>query len=391
MSKMKKILFFMPDNPLKKNSGNKIRALSFLHYFKLRGYHVDFVSEYFWGEWTNEDLQEFHDSGLSKNTWVIPRKANKKNILSYLLCYKLPNFFFKRKWGVFPVHFPEMVTLRLQKAFNKILSLHEYDYIFVNYASWTTLIENNKYLGTAKTILDTHDFLTAQNQNKYPIGSSFQEEIRRLSLFNNVLAISIEEQYLFSQFCSSTISLAPMMIAEPELSRYSVADRKFDLIYIASKNEHNVQAANWFIKKVYPLLPKTIKICIIGQITEFIPNSHPNITLVPFAAELKSYYHQAKIAICPMLTGTGTKIKVVEALSYHLPVICNTRGVDGLVNKSNNGCMVADHPETFSSHIIRLLEHPELYKEQSLLAKQAFQLTYKQEACYKKLDQLFEL
>lgn len=381
----------MPDNPLKRNSGNKIRALSFLHYFKARGYQVDFVSEYFWGEWNDDDIQEFKASGLSNNTFVLSRKAQKKNLLQYLISYKLPNFFFERKWGIFPVHFPDFVTLRLKKAFNDILKRNRYDYIFINYASWATLIENNKFLGDANTILDTHDFLTAQNQNKFPIGDSFQEEIRRLSLFNNVLSISIEELYLYNQFCTSTVSLAPMMIVEPELSRCAVADRKFDLIYIASKNPHNIQAANWFITEVYPLLPKDIKICIIGQITEYIPADHANITLIPFADDLDPFYHNAKIAICPMLSGTGTKIKVIEALSYHLPVVCNTRGVDGLINKFNNGCMVSDHPETFSSHIISLLNHPDLYEEQSLLAKQAFQITYKQEACYKNLDQLFKL
>lgn len=379
----------MPDNPIKKNAGNKIRALSFLNYFKSRGFQVHFVSEYYWGEWNSQDITEFEQSGLADQTFVLPRKASKKNLLYYFFCYKLPNFFYQKKLGILPVNFPELVTYRLQKAFNKILKNNHYDYIFINYASWASLIENNKYITNAQTVLDTHDFLTAQNQNKFDIGASFKEEIRRLSLFNKVLAISVEEQYLFSQFCKNDVIMAPMMIETPAANSIPVAERKFDIIYIASKNPHNIQAANWFISKVYPLLPQSLSICIIGQITKSITGNHPNITLIPFAEDLTNYYHQAKIAICPMLSGTGTKIKVVEALSYHLPVVCNLRGVDGLVNKSNNGCLVSDCPKEFSNYIVTLLKNQSLYGEQASFAKQTFESNYEEQTCFKKLDQLF--
>lgn len=381
----------MPDNPLKKNSGNKIRVLSFLKYFKKKGIQIHFVSEYYWGEWNKQDITAFEQSGLADQTFVLPRKASKKNLLQYFFCYKLPNFFYQKKYGVLAKNFPELVTYGLQKKFNNILKRNQYDYIFINYASWASLIERNKHLSNAQTVLDTHDFLTAQHQHKFDIGASFKEEIRRLSLFNNVLAISIEEQYLFSQFCKNPISLAPMMIESPGTNTTPLKDRKFDLIYIASKNPHNIDAANWFITQVYPLLPKSLNICIIGQITAYIKGDYPNITLIPFAEDLTAYYHQSKIAICPMLSGTGTKIKVVEALSYRLPVVCNLRGVDGLINKSNSGCLISDDPQEFSKHIVSLLTDHKLYDEQAFLAKQAFETTYEEETCYKKLDQLFEL
>lgn len=379
----------MPDNPLKKNAGNKIRATSFLEYFKSRNFDIHFVSEYSWGEWNKEEIEQFEKSNLVNTVSVLKRKASKKNPVYYLFCHKLFNFFYQKKWGILPFGFPDLVTYKLKKAFDRLLKQNKYDYIFINYASWSALIEKNPLVGNAKTILDTHDFLTAQNQRKYAIGKSFQEEIRRLSLFDHVLAISIEEQYIFSQFCKTDVKLAPMMIEQPPVGTIPYQERKFDLIYVASKNPHNVEAANWFMTQIYPFLPKSINICIIGQITSFIKGDQPNITKIPFAEDLATYYHQAKIAICPMLSGTGTKIKVVEALSYQLPVVCNTRGIDGLINKTNNGCLVADLPEAFKDHILSLLDHTETYTEQSLYAKFTYESGYEQESCYKKLDQLF--
>ncbi|WP_293305020.1 glycosyltransferase [Pedobacter sp. UBA5917] len=387
---MKKVLFFMPDNPLKKNAGNRTRALSMLNYFKSRNFEIDFVSEYFTGRWNETDIKAFEQSGLANNTYVIKKKPSKKNILYYLLFYKLPNFFYQNKAWFFPLQFPELVTMRFKRAFNKILKNSDYDYIFINYASWATLVDNNHLTKKAITVIDTHDFITAQLQKKVNIGQSFKEEIRRISLFDIALAISVEEQYIFSQFCKNRVALAPMMLDKPE-NQNATEEKPFDLIYVASDNIHNQKSANWFFSKVYPLLPGNIQICIIGQINEHLSIKAPNVIAVNFAEDLSTYYQNAKVALCPMLTGTGTKIKVVEALSYGLPIVCNTRGIDGLINKTNNGCLVSDNPVEFGNNIIKLLTDRSEYEKQAENALAAFNTNYEKERCYKNLDTVFEI
>lgn len=385
---MKKVLFFMPDNPLKKNAGNRTRALSMLSYFKSRNFEIDFISEYFTGRWNETDIKAFEQSGLANNTYVIKKKPSKKNILFYLIFYKLPNFFYQNRAWFFPLQFPELVTMRFKRAFNKILKNNDYDYIFINYASWATLVDGNHLTEKPVTIIDTHDFITAQLQKKVNIGQSFKEEIRRISLFDIALAISVEEQYIFSQFCKNRVALAPMMMDKPE-NHHPAEEKTFDLIYVASDNVHNKKSANWFFKEVYPLLPGNIQICVIGQINEHLSIKAPNVTAVNFAEDLSTYYQTAKVALCPMLTGTGTKIKVVEALSYGLPIVCNSRGVDGLIDKTNNGCLVSDNPVEFGNNIMKLLTDESEYKKQAENAQAAFNTNYEKERCYKNLDTIF--
>jgi glycosyltransferase involved in cell wall biosynthesis len=385
---MKKVLFFMPDNPLKKNAGNRTRALSMLSYFKSRNFEIDFVSEYFTGKWNETDIKAFEQAGLADNTYVIKKKPSKKNILYYLLFYKLPNFFYQNRAWFFPLQFPELVTLRFKRAFKKILKNNDYDYIFINYASWATLVEDNSFTKKSIKVIDTHDFITAQLQKKVNIGQSFKEEIRRISLFDIALAISVEEQYIFSQFCKNKVVLAPMMLDKPQ-NLHDINEKSFDLIYVASDNVHNQKAAKWFFKDVYPLLPSSVQICVIGQINEHLSIKAPNIVSVNFAEDLSIYYQNAKVALCPMLTGTGTKIKVVEALSYGLPIVCNTRGIDGLINKTDNGCLVSDDPVEFGNNIMKLLTDESEYKKQAKNAFAAFSINYEKEYCYKNLDKLF--
>ena len=385
---MRKVLFFMPDNPLKKNAGNRTRALSMLSYFRSRNFEIDFVSEYFTGRWDEKDITAFEQAGLANNTYVIKKKPSKRNILYYLLFYKLPNFFYQNKAWFFPLQFPELVTLRFKRAFNNLLKAKDYDYIFINYASWASLVDNNSFTKSAIKVIDTHDFITAQHQKKNDIGRSFKEEIRRISLFDISLAISVEEQYIFSQFSRSRVVLVPMMLDSPGPPN-ATKEKFFDLIYVASDNVHNRKSANWFFNEVYPLLPTNLKTCVIGQINEHLSIKDSNITSVNFAEDLSTYYQNAKVALCPMLTGTGTKIKVVEALSYGLPVVCNSRGVDGLINKTNNGCLVSDDPAEFRNNIIKLLTDKSEYKKEAENASATFYLNYEKKECYKKLDQIF--
>ena len=83
--------------------------------------------------------------------------------------------------------------------------------------------------------------------------------------------------------------------------------------------------------------------------------------------DLEEFYTNARVAICPMLSGTGIKIKVLEALSYGLPVVTNRRGIDGLINKKNNGCIVCQDPKDFADNINQLIKDDVFYQNMKYL------------------------
>ena len=97
-----------------------------------------------------------------------------------------------------------------------------------------------------------------------------------------------------------------------------------------------------------------------------------------------------KVVISPMLSGTGLKIKVVEALSHSIPVVCNTRGVDGLINKTENGCLVTDNAEQFAKNITKLIEDNQFYNDISHKANQFYKAYLSENAIYSKLDTILK-
>lgn len=375
---MKKILYYFPFNPIEKKDGSKTRAFELLKYFKEKGFEIDFVYEKNLDNTVKHDEQILAEK-LVNNIVSIQRRPN--TISFNYVIYKIDKIFFKKK--------TDITNFFFRKQFDKILEANTYDYVIISYAIYANLISNKKLLKGAITINDTHDFLTSQIQDKKKnkIGEYFQNEIKMLDKFDQVWAISNDECYIFNQFIKN-VKLVPF---SPTLNldyTFSKTKRTFDIIYVASENPHNIKSAKWFFEKVYPLLDQNFKILIIGKICKHVLD-YKNVVKINFVEDLSTEYLNSKISICPMLTGTGVKIKVLEALSFGLPIVTNLRGVDGLVNKNKNGCIVCDDEIHFAENISNLLNDEVFFYEKSKEALDFFNTNYSHSVIYKNLDTIF--
>lgn len=352
-----RILYFVPDCPVAGAAGNITRFKQMLYYLNQANQKtiVDFVSLADWGDWDFNTIEKFKVIYPNINLLLLNRKINKKHFFKLLFFYKIPNAFHKllRGTGV------DISSLYLKKQFTKLINKNKYDKIIISYALWGNLVKNIDY--KSYLILDTHDFITAQNrEKKHKIGRYFQSEMDIINLYDEVWTFSVEEKYIFEQFSDRKIVHLPIAFThQPLLDKEKY---KYDVLYVASENPHNIKAVHWFLTEVLPLLNKECKIHIVGKICKHI-GDYDNVVKHGLVEDILDFYRDAKIAICPMLSGTGVKIKVLEALSYNIPVVTNTRGIDGLVNKSENGCIVADTPDGFANMMEKLILDRDFYQK----------------------------
>ena len=282
------------------------------------------------------------ETGLAEQIHVLRRKPVKKNPITYFFGYKIGHLLFERKLATPKSSIPNHTTLHLRRQFDQILKAKKYDYVIISYAYWADLVRDNPYLGGALTVMDTHDLLSTQHQKDpgFDREVALADELQRIGLFQQIWAISIDEQQLFNRYFHGRVKWIPMMMDKPVVNHD--IPKKWDLIYVATDNPHNLASCEWFFKEVYPLLDEQVRLCVIGTIVPHIPISNERIEKIAFAESLTPFYQQSRIAICPMLSGTGLKIKVVEAMAHGVPVVCTEKGMDGLPEKINNGCTVAD-------------------------------------------------
>ena len=89
-----------------------------------------------------------------------------------------------------------------------------------------------------------------------------------------------------------------------------------------------------------------------------------------------------------MFRGTGIKIKVVESMENGLPVVCTERGVDGLPDKTECGCLVAEDEKDFAEYINKLISDEKFYNEVSQKIKNYYNKIFDREKNKDKLKNI---
>ena len=96
---------------------------------------------------------------------------------------------------------------------------------------------------------------------------------------------------------------------------------------------------------------------------------------------------QAKVCIVPLLSGSGTRFKILEAWAAGRAVVSTTIGAEGLGARPGEHLLVADDPEEFASAIARLLESPDLRARLGAAGRALYLDRYTWASAWKRLEE----
>lgn len=386
---MKKILIVYPHNPLKPTSGINQRYHNLIQYLHQGGFQIDILTlDNYVDTWEGQESE----SGSMVNRVFRYNHARGESVASFFKKFNVPRRLYNRirHPNIIFHHLPDMSFFGLKRMFKRIVKNNDYSHILISYVQWANLAHPSIHR-TCRCILDITDFLTQQlfeiTEGKIRMGQLLTEEITRIGRFKHVMCIAPQEQWLFSALTrDTTFYHVPHFMDPPPLTYASV--QRYDILFVGANNPNNVAGIRWFLEEVFPLLAPDIKILIVGEISRHIPRLK-NIDPVKHVKDLDTIYNQSKIAICPLLAGTGLKIKIVEAMAHGLPVVTTARGLSGFVSTTDNGCLVAQSSQQFARQIMDLLKDKRLYQRVSQLGRTYFKNHFSSESVTPKLDQIF--
>jgi glycosyltransferase involved in cell wall biosynthesis len=123
--------------------------------------------------------------------------------------------------------------------------------------------------------------------------------------------------------------------------------------------EPNRTGIRWFYREVWPRLRPRVKWKLIGRNEHAVLPmiaGNPRITLTGPVQDAVTELAACRVAVVPLLAGSGTRVKIVEAWAAGLPVVSTTIGAEGL---PPGPTLIADAPEDFARAIECLLDDPE--------------------------------
>jgi GT2 family glycosyltransferase/glycosyltransferase involved in cell wall biosynthesis len=86
--------------------------------------------------------------------------------------------------------------------------------------------------------------------------------------------------------------------------------------------------------------------------------------------DLTPFYQRAHVAIAPLRSGGGSRLKILEAMALGRPVVSSRLGCEGLVLEHGKDLLIADEPEAFAGRILDLLADRELWRSVAGAARQ---------------------
>ena len=167
-----------------------------------------------------------------------------------------------------------------------------------------------------------------------------------------------------------------------------------DVIVFSGNMEYhpNVSAVRFFRRDIWPLLrdrwPGLVWRLLgknPGAVEEFTAGD-PRIEVKSEIADAIFELAQCKVAVVPLLAGSGTRLKILEAWAAGVPVVSTSLGAEGLPVRDGEHLLLADGAPAFAEAVSRLLTCTELRTHLGLGGRLLMENEFTWDTAWKNLD-----
>lgn len=127
----------------------------------------------------------------------------------------------------------------------------------------------------------------------------------------------------------------------------------------------NVDAMLWFCDEILPLIRSQIPlahIVIVGQKpTQRILalRERKGVEVTGWVPDTRPYVADAAVYVVPLRMGSGTRLKVLEAMAMGKAIVSTSRGVEGIDLVPGRDALIADSPQDLARSVVSLLRNPD--------------------------------
>jgi len=124
----------------------------------------------------------------------------------------------------------------------------------------------------------------------------------------------------------------------------------------------NVDAMRFFVADIWPLIKArhpAVRLWIVGASPSREVRAlaqQPGIEVYASVPDVRPYLGGSAVAVVPLRGGSGTRLKILEALAAERPVVSTTLGAEGLHLEPGRDLLLADTPAEFAAAVAMLLE-----------------------------------
>lgn len=277
-----------------------------------------------------------------------------------------------------------------------IIAKKKYDYVVVRYLYYACDCGLLKYAD--RLVLDIDD-----DPKEVVLMSLDKIKSWRNKQYHRIYADTVKKvtnntvKRVYKAFYSSPGKTYPNAVFLPNISLWSesvsnvkISKKPNKLLVVGWYRYYpNIEGLKHFIINVFPIIRKQVQdaeLDVVGKMDDedlrLLCKSTVGVNLKGFVEDLKGAYDDCKCVVVPIYKGTGTSVKLVEALACGRAVVTTPVGKRGLCPAFQEGVdyLPANSDEEFAQNVTRLLTNVELNEMMCESALKKVQLYYSEEA-----------
>jgi polysaccharide biosynthesis protein PslH len=187
-----------------------------------------------------------------------------------------------------------------------------------------------------------------------------------LRQFDVVIAASAQEARSLTDFGTHALTIAN--VVRPAKRPFRPVGRGRTILFVGTLGyTPNFDAVMWFYARIFHRLQRALayrlRLVIVGRQAPAALarlRRQRGIEVWENAADISKCYSAADLVIVPLRAGGGTRIKIIEAATYGMPIVTTRLGAEGTSFQNEADMLVADSADVFLRACLRLMRNRSL-------------------------------
>lgn len=279
-------------------------------------------------------------------------------------------------------HVQRFISKQFSNKIKEIILAEEFDIIQLETLFLAPYIDEIRKYSQAKIILRSHNIehliweriadktknLFKKHYLKHLCKTLKNYELKAISKFDGIAAITRKDAMFFKKTGCKIPIIDISFGIDIEDYPYYFAQENTELFHIGAMNWiPNQEGLKWFLDNVWKLITDELPdlvFCLAGRKMPewFIESKMLNLNVIGEVENAKDFISSKGIMIVPLFSGSGIRIKIIEAMAMGKVVITTKIGAEGINIIPNENILIANTAEEFKSAVFEAVSDGSLRK-----------------------------
>ena len=207
-------------------------------------------------------------------------------------------------------------------------------------------------------------------------------ELNALETVDGVAAITRKDAAFFRKYCSKPVIDIPFGVYPEQFKPKYEIEGKPMFYHIGSMSwMPNEEGIRWFVDEVLPKTVEKVPDFVYHLAGRSMPEwlttmKNPHVDVIGEVPDAKEFVTNHDVAIVPLLSGSGIRIKIIESMALGKTVITTRVGAEGILYDEEVNIIIAENKAKMVEAIRSLNENPETAVRIGQAARKLVEETY---------------